>query len=546
LRSQLARVRSSLNASESAAVVPARARSGRAWLALGALGAAAILVAVISVALRARTGVAAVATALLQKPWIHTRTTGEGEGVTEQWYSPAKQIMASRRSGVLDYRDFRLEVYHSYNPKEGTVFRGPITWSAPNGPEAMFAGLKVLLQAERLPDHPLEQLKLSSKRERATVINQRVQKLTDQGQDLLDYQLTVKLSNVPEPMQLLFRVDAATMLPRLSRFDVLAGDGKRATVEIQYDYPNKGPTDIYDLGAPKGAKFVDRMPSDDLKRILESLRADRARMDNYRAVAFSQWDEPRDRGWVGDPVMLFWHDGKFRFDNISGGLTPLAKGEDLKTWWSKQGNRLQHIPWLVRRDSTRFFLQCRTETDADGSLHVHVGSVDKRPDPAKPGEDFVYFQQRPELVCRPLMGIGNPDTETLVEPHPADGPPGCILVTVRGTDTGGRPNNNNRVIPPDIWRYWLDTQRDYIAMRWERVKRDPAGKEVSQVRWTMEEVARSPKGVWYATKVRQYAAPLNPEQKRSDPIYTFYLDFDAELPDSLFDSWAPGRVPGAL
>ena len=157
------------------------------------------------------------------------------------------------------------------------------------------------------------------------------------------------------------------------------------------------------------------------------------------------------------------------------------------------------------------------------------------------GKTSVATLMRPEFACRPPMGIGNPDQEPTLDLHPAEGPPGCILMSVRHTKKEGRVNEKGIGVA-DVSRYWLDPQRDYIVMRWEMVMRDETGKETISSNHTVEETARSPQGIWYATKIRWKNAVGLANGERCDQIYQIYVDFDAELPDALFEPPTPRRI----
>ena len=69
-----------------------------------------------------------------------------------------------------------------------------------------------------------------------------------------------------------------------------------------------------------------------------------------------------------------------------------------------------------------------------------------------------------------------------------------------------------------------------------------AGQEKVTQRTTAEETARSPQGVWYASKIRHsYPDPVGNE-KFDDQVAEFYVDFDVNLPDSLFEPPKPGKI----
>jgi hypothetical protein len=112
---------------------------------------------------------------------------------------------------------------------------------------------------------------------------------------------------------------------------------------------------------------------------------------------------------------------------------------------------------------------------------------------------------------------------------------------VRQTSKVGRVNEKG-VGLPDGHRFWLDPQRDYIVMRWEMAMRDGTGKETISDGYIVEETAQSPQGVWYATKIRRMNAVHHQDGTESDQIYHIYVDFDADLPDGLFEPPTPRRI----
>jgi hypothetical protein len=551
LRAQLAVFRSKLRTPD-----PVVARHphhwGRpaAWWGLGATCAAVVvLVLVPGLLLRPQTSFAEVTTAVLQQPWIHVRSVYSGDGESEEWFSPTKDISASRSRDSVKYEDYRLQVYYSYNSAEQVLYRGPVVWKSQAGQfESMAEALKVLLQGDHPPDKPLAHLGfLGSERDKMKVLDQRVEKVTEKDHTWLDYRLTVKYSESADPVRMLFRVDASTKLPRLCRTEG-HWDGKPVTRENQFDYPERGPADIYDLGVPKTAKLVDRVPAGDLKRILETLKAGRDRMDQYRAMFVMQL-EGIDYAWWAERPEIFYRKGdRYRRDFVGGGprdrgtLKPPAADVDLRNWWLDRAKLHRFYPIYVQVGPTSYTCMLKTAIDPDGSQHQEIGSVDKYVYNLKPGETVpVDYSMRPEWGCRPPMGIGDEHQEPMLDLHPAEGPSGCILLSVGHTTKEGRVNEKGIGLADGI-RYWLDPQRDYIVMRWDSVVRDEKGQEKIIESDRVEETARSPQGVWFATKIRRKNPSPDGKSKPIDQVYHIYVDFDAELPDSLFEPPTPRRI----
>jgi hypothetical protein len=106
-----------------------------------------------------------------------------------------------------------------------------------------------------------------------------------------------------------------------------------------------------------------------------------------------------------------------------------------------------------------------------------------------------------------------------------DGPGGSIRLRVRDPNVG-------RAEDSDLDRYWIRPDRNFLCVQSETVvfdSEDPT-RIVSTESCVVESVARSPHGYWYPTRVRRKTSNFAVEL-----ITTFHLDFDAEIPDSLFE-----------
>jgi hypothetical protein len=114
------------------------------------------------------------------------------------------------------------------------------------------------------------------------------------------------------------------------------------------------------------------------------------------------------------------------------------------------------------------------------------------------------------------------------------------LRVVKSGRAPGAANPNPKEFPqqPDEYRLWLDPKRDYVVIRWDLVGVGETGNEEILSSTVIEEVKQSPRGVWYATRFRVKAvAPVEHDQ-----VFNVYIDFDAEVPDSLFDPPSVGQA----
>jgi len=80
--------------------------------------------------------------------------------------------------------------------------------------------------------------------------------------------------------------DAETRLPK--RLVLYPNDslGKRQTATLMFDYPSQGPTDIYQVGAPRDAivEIIDRRPSAEFLEAIRPYRAARENLPDQRIV----------------------------------------------------------------------------------------------------------------------------------------------------------------------------------------------------------------------------------------------------------------------
>ena len=235
------------------------------------------------------------------------------------------------------------------------------------------------------------------------------------------------------------------------------------------------------------------------------MQAGRVRMDNYRAVFVQQDGDASSAWWRSFPEILYRKGDRFRRDFAGrgrGGRTsaPPGPGEDSAKWWENRVKQLRFDPHYVMRGVRHYSPEFKEVTDADGTTHLEIVSVRTFDTNLPPGETYpMDYALRPEFAGRPPLGIGAFDVEPSIELHPADGPAGCILLSEQHTSARDRVNEKG-VGVPDGWRYWVDPQRDDIVMRNAMVERDANGSQRIIHDQIVEETARSPQGVWYATK----------------------------------------------
>lgn len=525
------------------------------WRGVAAtIAAAIVLTAVIAWILRPQVSFADVAAAVLEQQWIHATETDEDGETFQAYYSPTRDVSAWCYKDWLEYHDHRLQIYYSYDVQEKVLYRVPRWTHSAERYASMATTLRVLLASGKPAEKPLEVVDfLGDKRAEMEVVDQRLEQVEEGGRRWLDYHLAIRNRALPDRIEMRFRVDPDTKLPRLCRFEGRL-EGNRVVRQMRFDYPDRGPADIYDLGVPKTAKLVDRVPSDHLARILEAIRAGRRRMDDYRALVVQFAETPGSAWWMAQPMIVYRKGDKFRADLPWWSDPPVpreepAEDEDRAAWWRKRAEEFIYVPAYVTIPGKEFYAQhsakWRTVKDADGSPHLEIESVQQCNIQAPPGGLIPpYYSRRPEYVCRPPMGIPSQAMEPVVELSPTEGPAGSILLRVR---RAGR-TRLEPVIPealppqPDAYRFWLDPTRDYVVVRWDMLGGADLGEQEIISSHIIEEMAKSPQGTWYATRFRRKNAVTDSSGQKYDDVICLYVDFDADLPDSLFEPPKPGRL----
>jgi hypothetical protein len=546
LRSQLVDFRRRLAAPRPIAWERGGIWSRPQWWGLGIAVAAVVAAFVGGLFLRSPASFADVTAAVFAKPWIHVEITGL-DRLAEAWYSPSKGITAWRSPDSIQYIDHQTLIEDSYRPREQTLYRLPDSQRNPSGEiESLATVMTVLLRQKEGSRDALQYVPFFRQdRERITLFEQKIEQVTENGHTWLDDRIVFSDPKSTEPVRMLFRADAATKLLDRCRLETQV-QGKSVGWEMRFNYPEAGPADVYALGVPRSARLVDRVPAGDVKRILQTIQAGRVRMDNYRAV-FVEYGDDQSEWWRNFPEILYRKGDRFRRDDVRPGtpmadVTPPARGEDPGKWWGNRVKQFRFHPIYVMRGVKNYSPEFKEVADADGTTHLEIVSVSTFDTNLPPGETYpMDYSWRPEFICRPPLGIGAPDAEPSIDLHPADGPAGCLLLSVRHPSTRDRINAKGIELPDD-WQFWVDPQRDNIVMRMVTVRRDGKGLERIIRDQIVEETARSPQGVWYATKVRMKDVMHDGKGKSHDQIRHIYVDFGAELPDSLFDPPRPGRL----
>ena len=268
-------------------------------------------------------------------------------------------------------------------------------------------------------------------------------------------------------------------------------------------------------------------------------------MDDYRAVFVKRFEGLDDMWWTDAPEILYRKGSKFRRDWGCDGTGDRyaterpADDEDLCKWWSERTKFFVYHPVSVvaiRRPST----PSGRRPLIPMAPSIRTSFQFRRGHPATRPVRFIPSGQCGQSLPADLLWASAARTSnrslTCTPPKGLPDASASVSAIRRGSELA------EQVGTPDVIRYWLDPQRDFIVVRWDWVMHDKRGKENITEIDSIEETARSPQGVWYATRVRRHFPVPAGEPAKYDQVYHIYIDFKADLPDSLFEPPRSGRI----
>ncbi len=203
-----------------------------------------------------------IAKALGEVPWMHTLAiadTPNAKGTIEQWIGFNEKVEGSKMpDGQVSFRRLREHETADYDPNSNTVTLSYLQEDdfsvRVSSPAMIVESMQKMLQ-----EHGAEIVTRMGEHQGRKVQVQEISLAKHfKGIDLY----TVRLYVDPQS-KLLCAMESAA-------FD--ANNVITSAAKATYDYPAMGPRGIYDLGVPRDAKIVNKMPANDLRSVLERYR----------------------------------------------------------------------------------------------------------------------------------------------------------------------------------------------------------------------------------------------------------------------------------
>ena len=341
-------------------------------------------------------------------------------------------------------------------------------------------------------------------------------------------------------------VDPKSRLPISCDYTTTDADGNQVTALMQFEFPQSGPKDIYDIGAPASAKA----PAEDLQEVLETYLTHR-KNSPQRYIAIVTEDQWYSKIWT---LNIIYKDGKTQRKETR------TTGEFKEQWEKYSGQK--EVPFesmleLAQKGGNEYH---SIDLYIDGKFYRAYRSKNL---PWKISEQSSSVPNR--FARDDLAGLGWPifidmqNEGTIIE---NDHSRINNLICIQQLRQGEKMPQGRReeVHMPSRYLYYFNPERDYICERIEyySVKNAPWQKNKS---WLDEvksyeqpdtrnitevtEYRRTEGGRWYPYKIEFKVSSYDSDIGALRPyslnnVKTVYLNTELEFPEGIFD---PNNLP---
>lgn len=492
-----------------------------AWSVSGATAiAAGLLLALFLFSGNTSVSLAAMAAAIRGQPWVHATTTysnGQQSSTSESWVSTANHTAAIKFGVHRQFDDLATGVSLQYDAEDDTIYR--VSMLHRPVVEADLPELLDRIIADKADSRDLfygERVVKAERRERE-----------QNGKQWLEYLIHLEqIGNSSRNRTVRIRLDRATQLPEIWEERKPSG----AVAVTRFDYPDSGPRNLYELGVPKTAKLIDRVPKGDLAHIVAVLRAGRKRFDAYDAIVveYTEGTTINYDHLANLSVKRVRRKGdQYRIDQLltaKEAIVVPAPGTDMQQWWKENRDRYWSVPQLICDGRVTHLYRMLDGQIAPGKKpNLAVVAYQQVPIGLPTDDAPVEWPQlMPEQCIRPHLWMSDKRRKFDVDTEGNDGPPGTVRVTVT-TESGPRSG--------ELFRYWFEPDRDYVLQKVIQSVFDPRTNELASFDTAeYEEFVQSPSGKWFPQVVRR----MTGGDPRWQGVTRFYADFEADLKPDLF------------
>jgi len=459
-------------------------------------------------------------------PWMVMVTKGPEGVVAEQWLCFDREYwIAKTADGTITSYDYAKREQYKYDPSSKTVTIDYLSQDIPyfiSSPQAVLESLfeQVTEQATKP----------------GTEITQEVGQY--KGKKIKIHKMAFSANELNHRSQLFIDIQRNLLVRMLG--SSTDSDGKVIIRgELEFEYPEKGPSNIYDLGVPKSATVVNNAPHEDVLEVVRQYRSCRENgPQQYIAIVTSGMQGTKIIYRNGDLLRTefyffrdinTWHEKRKRIE---------SNFDSLWKWWTDNNN--SQLTQVYLSDG-KYGYYCYGLPDKIRSYRV-----DKR----NPGHEALDTIGWPEIskYFTPERQANIIETDYSKENDLV-----CIELVFPG-----KIDTESKVTLPQKWVYYLDPEIDYICVREKYYRQRDIAWEDKDDSWLdgidpnkippdklpqikeVIEVEETKAGQWYPKRIARYADDGTPREEKRMIIPTVYLQTDPPFPDGIFD---PGSLP---
>lgn len=461
-------------------------------------------------------------------PWVHISKTIEPPkfyDAIERWtcFNPSIKIF-KYTDGMIRYSDYsKGEGYH-YKPKENTITISPITG-------------KYNIKSPQSPFEIVNQFYEMTENLEAE-IDHSYSRIDGKKVEIIESEYVTSLGQCHTRMVR----DVDQNLLKSSQTTIYKSEtDETITTTSIYDYPESGPRDIYEVGAPRDAQIVDLRLPNDAQALLNEVqwRYDRAYGDCI-AMILQSWvyedgtQEPRS-------IIMFRQCGKLhrmdlyyasdikRFDTLYNQIKadwPNLTIEQVKSYERNAATERQVI--YDGTYTTNRYRVSRDEVRSNRRKSImRLGYGDSINSLAW-FEPPIYGSNRFRIECDLLES--DPEHKGLIGLNITKLPVANISRDATQPSQSDLANIKPASVIFDINRYWLDPLKDYLVIEHTEIR---SGRKTTN---TTLEMKQTPSGQWYPSHIYyEYTHPLPGGKQRVNRIdKRIVLDTEPVFPEEMF------------
>ena len=464
-----------------------------------------------------------IAEAMKKMPWMHMISKGFEQNVkmtSEQWVSFESKIWAWKNAdGTRLYFDYSKHENYKYDPCSETV---TISYIHEDGPPVETSSPRILLE------------------DMVKKLSEQGAKITRKdgdykGRHVQIYEISMLQNGVNGKLQLFINPQSQLLLAG----EVKGVDSNNNAImyaDIEFEYPEHGPKNIYDLGVPLSAKIVNNLPPLKVNKTLDEYR-------NHREALHRKYISVMIRDSTAE---IIYRDGEFM-------TTEERYAKNKKDWKARSAeisaNFVSLLDWWSNNDNS----ELREIYLYNGKYDYYVYGL--------PDNPKGYRTEGHNPNHKGVEDIGWPNISMWIAPNRELN----IIETNYSNEENlicielllpGEIRSDGSISLPAKRLYYIDSQKDYMCVRCEFYSKKDAPWQKDKTWLTnidssiippdsyvikeVTEFAHASGGKWYPKEIKNIWCNDTSREKERHSVGTLYLNINPTFPEGIFD---PKNLP---